>query len=390
MKAITRALLAATTVLGLSSAPVMADDAVTIGLVTSLTGPLAYAGRDIQDGFQLAIDLEGGKLGGLPVNLIVEDDGMQPSQGKAAVDRLILNPDVKIVTGILLSNVSLAAVPDVLDSGRIYVSSNAGPSNFAGAQCEANYYVASWQNDSLHEAVGQYATELGFKRVFIIVPNYQAGKDAVAGFKRFYHGEIVGEIYTRLDQTDFSAELAQIKAAAPDGVYQFHPGGQGIAFIRQYEQAGLTKTIPMVVAAASMDSATIAAVGDAAEGVNVANHWNSDFDNAANKTFMDAWTKAYGRAPTFSAEQSYTAALAIAAALKESGGASDTEAFRAAMLKADFASPRGSFAFGTNQHPVQNWYALKVERAADGTLHHVTKGVLLKDHGDVYAENCKL
>jgi branched-chain amino acid transport system substrate-binding protein len=248
----------------------------------------------------------------------------------------------------------------------------------------------SWQNDSLHESAGQLANELGYKSVYLVAANYQAGKDALEGFKRFYKGKIAGESFTRLDQTDFAAEFAQIRAAGPEAVFQFEPGGLGIAFLRQYEQAGLKDRIPMVVAAPSLDAVTLSVVGEAALGVNVTSHWNSDFDNPANKAFMAAWDKAHHRPATYYASQGYDTALAIGAALKGlAGKLDDVEAFRQAMLKADFQSTRGAFKFGPNQHPVQDWWALKAEKTADGKLALNTKAKILSSHGDAYAKDCK-
>jgi branched-chain amino acid transport system substrate-binding protein len=206
-----------------------------------------------------------------------------------------------------------------------------------------------------------------------------------------FKGEIAGEVYTRLDQTDFAPEMAQIRAANPDVVFQFHPGGLGIAFLRQYQQAGLLGKTPMVLAEPSLDATTLKAVGESALGLSVTAHWNSDFDNAANKKFMEAWTKAHNRAPTYYASQGYDAALAIASALKATGGKTDVPALRTALAKADFQSVRGAFKFGPNQHPVQDWYALKVEKGADGTPVLKTTGTkVLSNHGDVYAKDCKL
>lgn len=368
-----------------------AQEPLKIGVITTLSGPGGYIGEDIRDGLQLAIDLEGGKLGGRPVQLVVEDDGFKPGQGKQVADRMMKAEKIKLITGIVFSNIAGATVPDVLDNGGIYVSPNAGPSNFAGKECHRNYYVVSWQNDSLHESAGQNATVLGYKRAFILAPNYQAGKDALAGFKRFFKGEIVGEAYTRLDQTDYAAEMSQIRAANPDVVFQFHPGGLGIGFMRQYQQAGLLERFPMVVAAPSMDATTLKAVGEAAIGINLTTHWNTDFDNAANKRFVAEFQKKHNRLPTYYAGQSYDTALAIAAALKGTGGkVDDTEAFRKEMLKADFQAVRGAFKFGPNQHPIQDWWAAKVEKDADGkpAIRSTTK--VLTDHGDVYSKDCKL
>jgi branched-chain amino acid transport system substrate-binding protein len=225
----------------------------------------------------------------------------------------------------------------------------------------------------------------------VLAPNYQAGRDALAGFKRMFKGQIVGELYTRLDQTDFAAEMAQIRAAKPDVVFQFHPGGLGITFARQYQQAGLLETTPMVVAAPSLDINILRAVGDAAQGVHISSHWNSDLPNAANKEFVSAFQKRYGRLPTYYASQGYDTARAIGAALRATGGkVDDTNAFSAAIRKADFQSVRGNFKFGPNQHPIHDWYSLRVEKGADGNLAIVTKGKILENHGDIYAKDCKL
>jgi branched-chain amino acid transport system substrate-binding protein len=388
---ISKACISALALALLAAGPVQAQQPTKIGMITTLSGPGGYLGEDVRDGFNLAVELEGGKLGGTPVQVVVEDDALKPGQAKELVERFMKTEKMKILTGIIFSNVAAAVVPDVLDNGGVYVSPNAGPSNFAGKECHKNYFVTSWQNDTLHESAGQNATNLGYKKAVVLAPNYQAGTDAIAGFKRFFKGEVVKEIYTRLDQTDFAAEMAQIRAAKPDVVFQFHPGGLGITFARQYAQAGLLTEVPMVVAAPSLDSVILKAIGDAALGVNISSHWNSDFDNPANKTFVAAFQKKYNRIPSYYASQGYDTALAIAAALKATGGkVDDVNAFSAAMRKADFQSVRGAFKFGPNQHPVHDWYSLKVEKGADGQLAIVTKGKVLTAHGDFYAKDCKL
>ncbi|MCX7373073.1 MAG: ABC transporter substrate-binding protein, partial [Alphaproteobacteria bacterium] len=234
-----RAFLAATAATPLA-APAFAQGApLRIGFITTLSGPGGYIGADARDAFQLAIDAEQGRLGGVSVALSVEDDGLRPPQGKQIVERMLRNDRIRLFTGVIFSNVLGAVAPDVLDGDAIYVSNNAGPSNFAGRECHRNYFVVSWQNDSLHESAGQLANNLGYRRMMILAPNYQAGRDALAGFRRLFRGEVIGEQFTRLDQTDYAAEMAQIRAARPDAVFHFHPGGLGIAFLRQYAQAGL-------------------------------------------------------------------------------------------------------------------------------------------------------
>ena len=360
-----------------------------IGMVTTLSGPGGYLGADIRDGFLLA--MADGKLGGVPVELVIEDDGLKPAHAKQIVSRFINTDGIRMYTGIVFSNVLGTVVGDILDAGGIYISPNAAPSNLAGKNCNPNYYVVSWQNDSLHESAGQNANLLGHKKMYVLAPNYQAGKDAITGFKRYFKGQIVGESYTSLTQTDYAAEMAQIRAANPDAVFQFHPGGLGIAFIRQYQQAGLLGKIPMVLAAPSMDAVILQAVGEAAIGINVSAHWNSDFDNVANRHFVPEFQAKYHRMPTYYASQGYDTGLAIGAALFQTRGkVEDTEVFRSAMLPAQFESVRGKFKFGNNQEPIQDWWGLRVEKDKSGALALVTKSQVFKDHGDAYAQYCML
>ena len=368
-----------------------AADPVKIGMITTLSGPGGYLGEEVRDGFQLAIDQESGKLGGVPVAVEVEDDGLKPGAAKDIAQRMLASEHIKLMTGIIFSNVAGAVVPDILDAGAFYVSPNAAPSGFAGKDCNKNYFVVAWQNDALHEAAGEYANKLGYKKMFILAPNYQAGKDSLGGFKRTYKGEVVGEIYTKLDQTDFAPELAQIRDAKPDAVFQFEPGGLGITFLKQYVQAGLMEKIPMVLASPSMDARTLGAVGDAALGVQVASHWNSDFDNAANKQFVAAYEAKFHRTPTYYAAMGYDTARLVGSALKATGGDVDkADAFRAALKKADFPSVRGPFKFGANQHPIEDWFELKVVKGEDGKSILKTVGTIYKDRGDAYAAECKM
>lgn len=384
------ALFSATLIASVLSSTASGQTPVKIGFVTTLSGPAGYIGQDIRDGFTLAAELEGGKLGGVPVEVLVNDDGLKPGQAKQAVERLIKNDGVKLFTGIVFSNVAVAVVPDVIEASGIFVSANAAPSTLAGKDCSPNYFVIPWQNDSLHESAGQAATDLGYKRAFILAPNYQGGKDAMAGFKRYFTGTVVGEVYTRLDQTDYAAEMAQIRAANPDVVFQFHPGGLGITFLRQYQQAGLLQSTPMVLSIA-MDQTVLKAVGDAAIGVYVTTHWNSDLANEANKKFMEAWTKKYGRVPTWYASQGYETALAIGAALKGTGGkVDDAKAFRQAMVSAGVDLPRGKLKLNNNNHPIQDWYLTRIEKGPDGAPAIKTQRKIFTARADSFASQCKL
>ena len=383
-----RSILGAIFALGAMGA-VESQAQVKIGMVTTLSGPAGYLGQDIRDAFMLAVEREGGRLGGVPVQVLIEDDGLRPGQGKQIVDRFLKTERIKIVTGIVFSNVAVSVVPDVVDAGALYLSPNAGPSNLAGKECHKNYFVYSWQNDALHESAGELANKLGFKNAFALAANYQAGKDAVAGFKRLFKGNIVEEVYTKMDQTDFAAEMARIRAAKPDVVYQFHPGGLGIAFLKQYHQAGLMGTIPMVGAEPTLDIATLQAVGEIALGLNIGAKWNADFDNPESKEFVAAFQRRYNRTPSVYAGQGWDTAQALAAALKVVG-TDDVNRVAAELRKADFKSIRGDFKFGPNQHPVQDWYHVRPVKNADGSLSLQTVSKILTGHGDAFAKDCKL
>lgn len=382
-------LLTAASLLALTSLPGFADP-VKIGMITTLSGPPGYLGEQIRDGFMLAVDAEGGKLGGVPVEVVVEDDGLKPGNGLQIADKFMNEEGIKLMTGIVFSNVAGATVPEIVDNDAIYISPNAAPSSLAGADCNPNYFVVSWQNDALHEASGVAAKKLGYKTAVALAPNYQAGKDAIAGFEREFGGQVT-EIYTSLDQTDFAPEMAQIRAAAPDVVFQFHPGGLGITFLKQYQQAGLLGQIPMVLSEPSLDGVILGAVGDAAIGINGTTHWAADFDNAASKEMVAAWTAKYPDRPmTTYAQQSYDTAKLIASAFAKTGGVDDMDALRAALKSADFASTRGDFAFGANQHPVQDWYLTAVVAGAGGKPEVKTLEVLRENVGDIYAAECKM
>jgi len=374
----------------LLAAPALADGPVKIGMITTLSGGGSALGIAIRDGFKLAIDQEGGKLGGVPVELIVEDDGRKPGKAKEIADKMLARDKVRIMTGIVWSNLAIAVVPKVTREGVLYISPNAGPSLLAGKGCNANYFNVAWQNDNLHEAMGQYMADKGYKNVYILAPNYPAGKDALKGFKRFFTGGIAGEVYTKLGQKDYAAEIAGLRDAKPDAVFFFLPGGMGISFLKQYAQAGLTAKIPVFGPAFSFDQTILAAVGKAALGVINTSQWNKDIDNPANKAFVAGFKKAYGRLPSLYASQGYDAARLIGGALKAAGGAgASTEALRKALESAPFQSVRGKFRFGPNHHPVQDIYVRQVVDEG-GVLTNKIIATAFTDHADAYAGDCKM
>ena len=312
-------------------------------------------GIDVRGGFMLALK----NAGNTEIEVVTEDDGKANSPS----DRRQDGPNEgRHSHGIIWSNLAMAVVPGVVQQDILYLSPNAGPSALAGAMCNKNYFNVAWQNDNLHEAMGAYANDAGYKKAYILAPNYPAGKDALTGFKRYFKGELAGETYTQLGQPDYAAEIAQIRASGADAIYVFLPGGMGIAFMKQYAQSDVG--LPVLGPAFSFSQDILGAVGDAALGVKNSSQWSKDIDNAANKTFVESFQAEYGRLPSLYASQGYDAAnLIIAAASKAS--VKDKEAFRAAIKEADFDSVRGDFSFGNNNHPIQDIYVREVVKEGD-------------------------
>lgn len=380
----------ATALSALATAPVQAADAIRIGFLTTLSGPASAPGIDQRDAFDLAIKTLGGKLGGIKAEVITVDDQFSPDAAKQAADRLLRRDKIDVLTGVIYSNVLLAVAPSAFQNKTVVVSSNAGPAQLAGKDCSPYFFSASWQNDAPHEAGGELMTKLGPKKVALIAPNYPAGKDAAAGFKRFYKGDIAIEMFPKLGQLDFAAEIAQLRAAGVDGIYYFLPGGMGVNFSKQYNAAGLDPKIVRVFQAYDADQQMLV-IGDVIEGVMNTGQWSSDFDNAQNKRFVADFEKAYGRPPSMYASQAYDVAFLLDSAVKKVGGKiEDREAFLKAIKAADFASVRGPFKFDTNQVPIQDQYSRVVSKTADGKYTNKMVGKVLTNHKDAYGGECAM
>jgi branched-chain amino acid transport system substrate-binding protein len=369
----------------------VAADKVKIGFVSTLSGPNASVGVDIRDAFNLAIKLNGGKLGDLPAEVLIGDDQMKPENAKQLVERYLRLDKVDFMTGTVFSNIVVAIAPDVIAAKTFFIGPNAGPASYSGAQCNPFFFISSWPSEAYSEAAGQYMTSKGLKNVLFIAPNYVGGTDAATGFKRYYKGKLVDEMYTKLGQLDYAAEISQIRAAKPEALYAFLPGGMGVNFIKQFVGAGLSKDIQLVVPLWGADQDIIRAVGEPMLGLFSVGHWTIDFDNPANKKFVAEFQKAYNRLPTGYAASGYDTAMLIDSAVRKvKGKIEDKEAVRAALKAADFQSVRGPFKFGPNQYPVQNYYLQAVGKGPDGRIMHKTIGVVLQNRADAYAQDCKM
>jgi len=376
-------LAASVLALGVGVSGLAVAEPIKVGMITTLSGGGAGLGVDARDGFNLAIKLSGAK----DIEVVTEDDAMKPELAVQIADKMIQSDQVDLLTGIIWSNLAMAVVPNAVAQGKFYLSVNAGPSPLAGAKCDKNYFNVAYQNDNFHEAAGNYAQTQGIKKMFILAPNYPAGTDSLNGFKRFYKGELAGEVYTKLGQTDYAAEIAQIRASGADSVFFFLPGGMGIAFMKQYAQSGVT--IPVMGPGFSFSQDVLGAIGDAAIGAKNTASWSPDLDNAKNKEFVTAFKAEYNRLPSIYAAQAFdTGSLIAATAAKVS--VKDADAFRAALAEAKFDSVRGKFKFNTNHHPIQDFYVREVYKDADGVLTNKIIATSFTDHTDAYAAECKM
>jgi branched-chain amino acid transport system substrate-binding protein len=384
-------------VLALLAAPAVAADKVKIGFITTLTTPAGVIGQDMADAVQLAMDHIDGKMGGLDVELIIEDDGFKPEIGKQKTDKLVKQDDVHFVAGYIWSHVLLASRKSALDAGKFLISSNAGPSQIAGKLCHKNFFSTSWQNDQTPMAMGEVLNQKGVKSLYIMAPNYAAGKNMVAGVERTFNGKIVGKDMTKWGkdaQLDFSAELTKAKASEAEAIFVFYPGKAGGAFIKQYQQAGLQGKIPLY-SVFTVDSIALPKLQQAKmEGVLgslMTQFWAPDLDTPQNKKFVDGFKAKYGRYPSFYAAQSYDTMFLIKSAVEAvQGDLKDMDGMRAAMAKADFPSVRGPFNYGHNHFPIQNFYLRQVVEDADGVWTTKIVGTVYRNHQDSYAKDCKM
>jgi branched-chain amino acid transport system substrate-binding protein len=381
-------LAAAAVILGGTGA--QGQEKLKIGIIATLSGPPAVLGQQLRNGFNLAVKDLNGKLGGRDVEVIVADDELKPDLAVNKVKALVDRDKVNFVVGPIFSNILAAIMKPVTEGGAILISPNAGTSNFAGKECNPNFFVTSYQNDQVFAVSGKHAQDTGIKKAFLMAPNYQAGKDALAGFKAFFKGDIADEVYVPLNQLDFSAELAKIAAAKPDAIYVFLPGGMGVNFVKQFRQAGLASNVTFL-SAFTVDESTLPAQQDAALGFFGGANWAPDLDNPQNKRFVAAYEKEFGAVPATYAFQAYDAALLIDSAVRQvQGNVANREALRAAMMKAEFTSLRGGFKFNTNHYPIQDFYLVKVAKRADGKFETQIVKKVFENYADPHAKDCAM
>jgi branched-chain amino acid transport system substrate-binding protein len=367
-----------------------AAEPVKIGFITSLSGPAGIIGKHMKDSVELALDHLGRKVGGLDTEIIYGDDQRKPDVGKQLADEMLKKHRVNFVSGVIWSNVMLAVAPTVTGAGTIMVGTNAGPHELAGKMCHELYFTTSWQNDQTPEAMGKYMQDQGLTDVYAMAPNYAAGKDMISGFKRYFKGKVVAEVYTKLGQQDYQAEITQLRAANPKVVFVFYPGDMGIQFLKQYAQAGLREQIPLY-SVYTVDEISIPAVGDAALGNLETRYWSPDLKNEANARYVGDFKKKFGYTPTFYGAQSYDGIMLIDSAVRAvKGDLSNKKGMVAAMRKADFKSTRGRFTYNHNHHPIQNFYLLRSVKGAGGEIEMQIQKTVFENHKDAYHQDCPM
>lgn len=369
----------------------VAQAAVKIGFTGVMSGGQALLGQDQYDGFMLAVELQGGKLGGQAVTVLKEDDQLKPEVGSQVIKKLIDKDRVDVLVGLGFSNVLMASLKPIVDSGTVAIATNAGPSPIAGASCAANLFFVAWSNDGAAEAAGKLAQDKGLKKIYLMAPNYQSGKDQLASFKRYFKGEVVDEVYTQVGQTDYAAEIAQLQASKPDGVFVFYPGGMGVNFIKQMSQAGLMGKLA-VYSSFTVDGTTLPTLKEAATGTIATAMWDAVLDNPENKKFVAAFEAKYKRSPSMYAAAGFDAAQLLDVAIRKVNGVTTDKKEFAAAVKAsakDFKSVRGQFSFNHNNMPIQNYYAFQIVK--DGSKAIAKQiGTPLASHPDAFHDKCPL
>jgi len=372
--------------LALAATPVAAET-VKVGFITTLSGSAGIIGKPMKNAFELGLEHVGGRLGGLDTEIIYGDDQRKPDVAKQLVNKMIKRDRVQFISGIIWSNLLIAVHGPVTRSNTFLISSNAGPSAVAGKKCSENFFNVAFQNDMMPEAMGKYMSAKKIDNVYLMAPNYQAGKDMLKGFKRMFKGKTAGEVYTKLGQKDYQAEISALRAANPSAVFIFLPGGMGINFIKQYAQAGLSDKIPLY-SAYTVDAISLPALKEAAVGTFGVQHWSPDLGNTVNRRFVDSYRKKYGKTPPFYAAQAYDTVMLLDNAIRKAGGVSDRDKLRTAMRAGDFPTTRGTFKFNNNHFPIQNIYLREAVKEADGSYVTKTRGVIISAHGDSYAKSC--
>ncbi|MCX2723089.1 ABC transporter substrate-binding protein [Roseibium salinum] len=360
-----------------------------IGFMATLSGPAAIFGEQMRDGFMLGLKQSNGALGGLPTNVLVVDDKLDPEYAVEEVTKLIEQNGIDILVGVNFSRVMLAVHDPVVRSKTIFIGTQSGPAPIAGRQCSRYFFSTASQDDQVHETMGRYASLKGYQQVVTVAPDYEAARDAVAAFRRHFKGQIARELFPKLGQSDFSEEFRQVSEIEPDAIFAYMPGGMGVELVRQFHASGLKGIVPFL-SSRTINAVTLPHTGETAEGLFSASHWAPNLDNPSNKRFVREFGREYKYEPSVYAAQGYDAARLIHFALELTGGVKDQEVLLSAINAAPFESVRGDFRFNSNQFPIQDLYLVEGVRRTSRLYEMEAIARIFDDVGDAYAGSCRM
>jgi branched-chain amino acid transport system substrate-binding protein len=357
------ALMAGATAALISASATAQAPKLKVGLMLPYTGTFAALGVAIENGFRLYVEESGGKLGGREIEFVKVDDESDPAKATDNVNKLIKRDNVDVIVGTVHSGVAMAMAKAAKDNGTMLIVPNAGADAVTGPMCANHIFRSSFSNWQPGYAMGEVVAKKGHKKVVTITWKYAAGDESVKGFREAFEkggGQIVKELSLPFPGVEFQALLTEIASIKPDAVYTFFAGGGAVKFVKDYEAAGLKKTIPLYGAGFLTDG-TLEAQGAAADGLLTTLHYGDALDLARDKAFRLGFAKAYKLQPDVYAVQGYDAAQMLAIGLKATkGDVSKKAEFAAALEKAKIDSPRGTFTLGKNHNPVQDMYLRQV------------------------------
>ena len=364
-----------------------------IGFMATQTGGAAAIGQHAVNGWKIGLEHEGwtkdgDKLGGVPTRMFYADDQLKPDVALKEIERLVTQERIHIGAGFMWTNIMLAVRTPLIDNKRIILSTVAGPSTMAGKECTPYFVSTSWTGEQTAQAGGDLLNADGVKSLYIMVPNYQGGKDIVAGVTSTYKGKVVGQSLFKMGESDFQADISKLRAEKPEAVFYFGPGAMSVAFMRQWAASGAGKDIKLYTHFA-VDSITLPVVGESALGTFHVSSWAKDSPNAVNQKFIKDYLAKFGHMPSVFAQQAYDGPRLLAAALTKSGGKfEDPIAFMKVLRHTPYPSARGYFPYNVNGLPIVDFYKREVVRGADGKPQIVTRATVVKASKDPYWQEC--
>ena len=369
------------------SATAQQQPPLKVGFMLPATGTFAALGDFIEKGFKLYVQEQGGKLAGREIQYFKVDDESDPSKATDNVNKLIKRDQVDVLVGTVHSGVALAMARAAKESNTLLIVPNAGADAITGPQCAPNIFRSSFSNWQPGYAAGVVAAQRNHKRAMTITWNYAAGNETVKGFTEGFEkggGKVMKELSLPFPNVEFQALLTEIAAQKPDVVFAFFAGAGAAKFVKDYDAAGLRKTIPLLGSGFLTDG-VLEAQGASAQGMLTALHYADGIDTPRNNDFRNKYAVANKIQPDVYAVQGYDAAQILAAGLTAvKGDFAKRDAMLAAMRKTSIDSPRGKYTLSAAGNPVQDFYIREVKGREN-----VMTGIAVKVLPDP-ARGCKM